>query len=343
MGVPQMKIIKQVMGIDVSKDSLSVSIGSITDYQEQRISKPVAFDNTKKGFKALLAWGEKSQEIDALPLLFVMEATGVYYESLAYFLAEHKQQVVVLLPNKARHYAKTLDIKSKTDKIDAMTLTRFGLERPLQLWQVPNPVMRTLKVLTREYESIKVSATQVKNQVHHSYLPPKETLKRLQQQLALLEKQLKAIERQIKELIAQDPSLEEKIKKIIKIKGLGLMTIVTIIAETNGFALIENTKQLASYAGLDVVHQQSGLKEKKTSISKKGNKQIRRALYMPAISACRFNAELRSWYLRLCEKKNIKKIGVIAVARKLLTLIYTLWKNNTDYNPQYHTTMATAS
>ena len=97
----------------------------------------------------------------------------------------------------------------------------------------------------------------------------------------------------------------------------------------------ENAKQLTSYAGLDIVHNQSGLSIRKTRISKKGNRFIRQSLFMPALSACKHNRKLKLLYDRLVLKKNVKKIGIIAVSRKLLILIYTLWKNNVQYIPNY--------
>jgi transposase len=336
-----MNILKQVIGIDVSKSTLIACYGTLNSKLEQTIGQAVSFDNDTKGHKAFLSWAQKSRLSVDVPLWFVMEATGVYYENLAYFLAENEQQLTVLLPNKAKNYAKTLDNKSKTDKLDASTLTRFGLEKQLKKWQIPNNLLKTLKSLSREYQTIKAMATQVKNQLHakeHSYKPPKETIKRAQQQLRLYNQQLKEIEKQIKDLVEQDSDFNDKIQKIQKIEGVGFMTIVTIISETNGFALIENYKQLTSYAGLDVVHNQSGQSQRKTRISKKGNKFIRAALYMPALCACKYNEKLKQLYIRLVIRKNFKKIAIIAVARKLLILIYTLWKKNIEYVPNYQRT-----
>jgi len=334
-----MEIIKQVVGIDISKDTLSICYGTLTVEQELKTTNPILFDNNEKGFKELIYWAKKTKRSTDRPLYFVMEATGVYYENLAYFLKEKHQKVSVLLPNKTKNYSKTLDIKSKTDKIDTRMLAQFGLERQLRLWQAPPSLIKTLKALTRERQSIKALAVQVKNQLHakeHSYQPSKQTIKRLNQQLSLFDKQISQIEKQIKELVGKDPDIDERIKKVTQIEGVGLMTAVSIIAETNGFALIENTKQLASYAGLDVVHNQSGLKKHKTSISKKGNRFLRKALYMPALAACRYNPKLKKFYVRLVKSKNNKKIAIIAVARKLLILIYTIWKKNVDYIPNYN-------
>ena len=93
--------------------------------------------------------------------------------------------------------------------------------------------------------------------------------------------------------------------------------------------------KLASYAGFDVVFNDSGIKKGKTSISKKGNKFLRKAVFMPALSASKHNQKMKELYIRLISKGKNKKLALIAVARKLLLLIYTIWKNNTDYIPDY--------
>ena len=130
-----------------------------------------------------------------------------------------------------------------------------------------------------------------------------------------------------------DSSLYDKIAKLNTIPGISFMTIISILAETNAFVLVENAKQLVSYAGLDIQHNQSGLKDGKTRISKKGNSFIRNALYMPALCASRHNPDMKTFYTRLIERKPAKKIGITAVARKLLILMYILWKNNTEFEP----------
>jgi transposase len=291
-----MDIIKQVIGIDVSKDTLAVCYGTVDVNQEQIITKAVAFANNLKGFKELMAFVKKHRGQLTAPLYFVMEATGVYYENLAYFLHGKHQKVIVVLPNKTKNFSKTLEIKSKTDPLDARMITQFGLERQMNLWQLPSPLLKTIKDLTREYHSRKDMAAQVKNQLHakeYSHKPLKESLKRNKAILSVFKKQIEEIEKQIKALVEQDSDLNDRINKIDKIEGVGFMTIVSIIAETNGFALIENAKQLASYAGLDVVYNESGLKRHKTTISKKGNRYLRKAIYMPALSACQHNPKLK--------------------------------------------------
>ncbi|MBE2217580.1 MAG: IS110 family transposase [Ignavibacteria bacterium] len=334
-----MQTLKQAVGIDVSKDELVACFGSLNTELRHNISSAASFKNNPAGFKALLTWVNKHADSN-LSVWFVMEATGVYYENLAHFLADKDFDLTVLLPNKIKSYMRTLDNKSKTDNLDAYAITLFGLEKTLRKWRKPDNLFKKLKELTREYTNIKSQAAQAKNRVHakeHSYKPAPETLKRIKEQIKLYNKQLKEIQNQIKELIKQDADLYTKINNIQKIEGVGLMTIVTILAETNGFELIESGKQLTSYAGIDIVHNQSGYKTGKTRISKKGNNFLRKALYMPALSAAKHNEKLKEIYIRLVIRKNIKKIAVIAIMRKLLLLIYTLWKHDAEYIPNYKT------
>ncbi len=333
-----MNILKQIVGIDVSMDTIEVRFGTTDTNQDQQIFNSIIFNNSKLDFKKLIQWTNKNIISKDIPLFFVMEATGVYYENLAYFLFLNKYNVAVILPNKISNYAKSLQSKSKTDSIDAASITSFGLARKLNLWKPPTPIIKSIKSLCREYYSLKANITEVKNQLHaknHSHKPDKLTINRKTKLINLLTKQSREIETQLKSIIQQDKDLSEKIDRIIKIKGLGFISVVTTVAETNAFQLITNQKQLASYAGLDVVFNDSGIKKGKTSISKKGNKFLRKAVFMPALSAVRHNHKMKELYKRLVSKGKNKKLALIAVARKLLLLIYSLWKNNTEYIPNY--------
>jgi len=341
-----MKLIKKVVGIDVSKDTFNVRFGILdSNYIQTISSKNCSFVNGKKGFYKLLqtlnnAFLFKSHEDNSdVPVWFVLEATGVYYENLAYFLMEKKFSVSVLLPNKVKHFSKTLNNKSKTDDLDAAMITQYGLEKELILWNVPAIEMKQLKELSREYQNLVDMTTQIKNKLHakkHSFNPLKETVKRLEQQLIFYKKQIKLVKKQIEETVNSNEELKTRVNNIITIKGVNLITVVNVLGETNGFAMVTNTKQITSYAGYDVVSNESGSYKGKTRISKKGNHFIRRSLYFPALSAARWNDNFKALYKRLCIKKVHKKIAITAVARKLLILIYTLWKKNERFNPDYH-------
>lgn len=340
-----MKLIKKVTGIDVSKDSITVCFGTLDDTLNQKISKAFTFSNDIKGFKKLIKSINnidvfRSEDKD-IPLMFVVEATGIYYENLAYFLNENNYSVYVILPKKLKHYLKTLESKSKTDSLDAAGITQFGLEKTLRCWKAPSEMFKLLKELTREHTSTTVTLSRLKNKLHakeYSHSPNNQTINRLNQQIKFFKKQLNLIKQQIKDLVESDKDLNDRINKITTVKGLGFQTVVTVVAETNGFELFENQKQLTSYAGYDPKHRESGIFKGKTPISKSGNKHLRTAVYLPALCAVRFNNNFKSLYKRLCISKNNKKIALIAVARKLLILIYTLWKKDQEFIPNLKTT-----
>ena len=332
-----MELIKQVLGIDISMDTFICRVGAITADQRTKIGTHKIFNNNIQGIRQFYKFAQ-SQQIDGVTQYFLMEATGVYYEGLAYFLKAQGAHVIVVLPNKAKHFAKTLTIKSKTDPIDAHMLTQMGLEKRLSEWEPPSELMKELKLLTREHLSLKELKTDAKNRVHaktHSFKPGKDTIRRLRREIKLYETLIKEVELSIRSLLQSDTLMWVKIQNILRVNGVGLMTVAKVLAETNAFALIRNGKQLTSYAGLDVVFNDSGKHQGKTRISRKGNSHLRQSVYMPAISAIKSNPNLKAYYDRIIEKGKPKKVGVIAVARKLLLLIYFLWTNETEYDPAY--------
>lgn len=269
-----------------------------------------------------------------------LEATGVYYEQLVHYLHEQTDfHISVMLPNKTKAYFKSLNIKSKTDKIDAKTLGQMGLERDLEPWQPMSNQMRPLRQLTRNRVSLVEMKTAISNKLHaqqHSYMPNKNVVKQLNQQIRLIERQVKETELEIEQVISLDEDLQDRIDKICEIKGLRSITVASIIAETDGFALFSSRSQLVSYAGYDVVQNQSGTSVYgKTRISKKGNRYIRRALFFPAITMSQYEPEFIRLYSRVVERTKIKMKANVAVQRKALVMIYTLFKKNEAYDPNF--------
>lgn len=330
--------LRQCLGIDVSKNHLQVNLCNLEADQRLRVIASTKFDNTAKGLEKLNSWIGKHR-VSNLDLKVVMEATGVYHESAAYFLHEKGFAVSVVLPNKSKAYAKSLNAKSKTDSIDAKILAQMGLERQLEIWQPASHNMRRIKRLCRERVALQEQKTITLNQNHArscEHKPERNSQKRGDQLVKFIEKQITQVEQDIQSSIASDEILKEKIDRICTVKGLGWITVVTIIAETDGFALFKNKGQLVSFAGYDVVQNESGTSVKGTTrISKKGNRHIRRALHFPALMAVRHEPQFKNLFERTFEKSFIKMKAYVAVQRKLLVLIYTLFKNNTPYDPNY--------
>ena len=330
-------IIKQNVGVDVSKDDIKVALCYLRVDHRVVVCSTRTFANTAQGFKQLHEWVNLKREPE-LVVNFTMEATGVYYEGLAFFLYEQNYTLHVVLPNYTKKYVESLGIKSKTDKIDAKALAQMGLERDLRLWQPISPSLLGLKQLTREREALVCTRTTVANQLHayrHQGKPNKESMKRSQQHIAFIDKQVKQIEKEITLFVKQDEKLKTKIGYLDSIPGVGLITAATIVAETNGFAAFESIKQLTSYAGLDVRIQESGKWKGKSRISKRGNSYIRKALYMPSISQKTHDRNTNQFFERIKEKKGSGKIAIVAVERKLLGLMFSLWKKEEMYNVEY--------
>lgn len=340
------KIVQQSLGIDISKDSFTCCLCKRDESMSLFYSMVEEFTNDKTGYNRLVKWVRKQAEKD-IELVYVMEATGVYYEPLAYHLHKLKQKVHVALPSKIKHYFKSLNVKTKTDLNDARIIAQFGVERKLLAWQPRSPILISLRDLTRMYEQVQVQKTAFSNMLHgkeHSHEVNGFVLKSNKSIISSLEKQLKKCEEEIRKLVASEDWLLEKVKKLSTIKGVGFMTVVIIVAETLGFDQFYSVKQLAGYAGYDVVERQSGTSiNGKSRISKKGNSHIRRALHFPALVAARHNEKFKNTYLRIYERTPHKMVGFVALQRKLLCLMFTLWKNDEEYIENYEAKKKVAS
>ena len=332
------RAIKQCFGVDISKHDFTVTLAISHLDKSVSFSQSACFENTTKGFNQFLKWGKKLVNPNT-PTCYLMEATGIYYEPLAYHLAKIHKQVSVILPNKVKHYAKSLNIKSKTDLIDSKVIAQLGVERSHSMWKPPSPVFKELRELTRLYVDLKHERTVFSNRiesVESGHQPNKFIVRTNSGLIKVIDKQILKCETEIKKVIEKECWLQEKVNKMLTINGLGLTTIAIVLAETQGFALIRNRKQLASYAGYDVVQRESGISIKgKTRISKKGNSRIRAALHFPAMVASRYNPTLKEDYQRIIKNKTSKMIGITALQRKLLLLTYTLWKKDECFDQEY--------
>ena len=159
------KIVKQVAAIDVAKDELVVSYGRMYDDWSPEVVAHKTFPNTLKGFVALVAWAGKLMDT-VVPVRYIMEATGVYHESLAYFLDGQGLEVSIVLPNKISNYVRTLKVKTITDKTASEAIAMFGLEKKLDQWHRPKGIYKKLTQLTRERGQLIDERTVLKNQLY---------------------------------------------------------------------------------------------------------------------------------------------------------------------------------
>ena len=332
------RILKQSAGIDVAQKELVVQLGRLYEDLSTELYAHKCFPNTVKGMNALEQWVLKLTE-PTVSIRYVMEATGVYHESLACYLVDHGYSVSIILPNKISNYFRTLSVKTITDKSASEAIALFGLERNLEDWKRPKPVFKYLRQLTRERDQLVQERTMVKNQLHAEKTesgPNTSTLKRIKQRIDLFNKQEIIIKKEIEALVKKENELKQELILLCTIPGVGALTAATVLAETNGFELVRNKRQLASYAGFDVQEKQSGTSVKgKTRISKKGNKNLRKAMHLPALTAIRHDERFKALFARLVSKHGIKMKGAVAVQRKLLEMCYTIFKTRNPYNKNH--------
>jgi len=336
-------LLKYSVGIDMSMKSFTCCILTIDSEQSIKVKGSRKFANTLSGFKNFYDWSVKKHKEVEVPLVYCVEATGVYHENLSFFLHDKNCSLSIILASTSSKYLASLGLKSKTDPIDAKGLAQMGAERKLTLWNPPAKYYSDLRSLTRHHQSLTEDKTAVSNKLHaitHSGKPSKFVIKQLKTQIKHFDKNLKLTSQAITQAINSRPEVRSKIDRICTIKGVAEHTVATVIAETFGFELFESAKQLISYCGYDVVENQSGKTTGKTRISKKGCSRIRRAMHFPAFNAMRPDQPIfYNLYQRTFEKHHIKMKSYVAIQKKLLTTIYALWKNDTEFDPQYQIKM----
>ncbi|MCP4488109.1 MAG: IS110 family transposase [Gammaproteobacteria bacterium] len=332
---------KYCIGIDVDKKTIKVCLMLRSSDLSKKVKGSKTFSNDVVGFQSFTDWLIKRIKEDYIQQSYVMEATGVYHEQLAYYLNDQDKSVHIVLPLKSKRYLQSLGFRSKTDKIDAKGLSMMGCEQELDQWHPASPELLKLRSLTRQIERLQNTKTSFLNQlegVQHAVVMDSLVIKSINKMIKELEGQIAKLEQKVKKMVESDHLLAEKYKLVKPLKGVGLMSFAVVVSETNGFALFKNQRQLVCYAGYDVVENQSGQRSGKTRISKKGNSHIRRILHMSSLSAVRNKVPVfRNLHERLVDRSGIKMKGYVAVQRKLLVVMYSLWKSNTPFDPKFGT------
>ena len=325
------------VGIDIAKKDFKACM-VYSKESKVKVKASSTFYNTAKGFEKFDSWCRKHSK-DCSDINFVLESTGVYGQSLSWFLHLRDYLVHIVLPTRAKSYMKSIGLKSKNDTIDAKGLAIMAHTQQLDNWHPMSKLFYELRALTRYLEQLQAQRTVYLNQkeaIDNSYYDVKIVRKGLESQIKAVDRLILKCKQHIEKTMNKDEQLKERIAHITSIKGVGIITAAVILAETDGFALIRNQKQLTSYAGYDVSENQSGAKAGKSRISKKGNAHIRRAMHLPAFNTVRYELKIfKNLYERVHEKNGIKMKAYVAVQSKLLKLIYTLWKTETDFIDDY--------
>jgi transposase len=314
-------------GIDVSASSLSVALIEPDHAVTQR-----EFANSASGHKALHVWLGKHNA----PVRVSLEATGIYSLDLALALdAAASIEVAVLNPKLVNLFAQTLR-RSKTDAADALVLAEYSQRMPFTAWQRPGVNALRLRTICRYIESLVVDLAEVKNRLHateSTSTTPRAVLVDLKQAQAAFLRRLAKMRREAMKLIQDDELLRQRFALLVSIPGIAEVSALQILSELALLPPGMTVRQWVAYSGLDPVHHESGTSvHKPTRISRAGNRHLRHALYMPTLSAVRFDPHLRAFYQALRARHKTGLQALMAVERKLLHAIYGIFKSGKPYD-----------
>ena len=314
---------KTYVGIDVSKDSLSVALPQSDGWQL------LNFNNTPEGIRALQTRLPHNAHC-------ILEATGSYSVLLAYLLTQAHVDYSVINPKQSHHFAKMQLSITKTDPRDAVLLAQYGraFNPPLSQMSSDNLLkMKQKRTLLRQYK--KQRTMLVNLQAAFAPLPVQDQTSQqsLQTILAHLDKAIEQLNQEISQLCQTD--FEQQFKRLTSIKGISSTIASALIETTNGFQDFSSAKALAKYIGVAPLTYQSGKAGFTQGICRTGDPHLRGMLYMAAWSAIRYNTACREFYQRLKSGGKPAKVALIAVCNKLLRQAFAVVRFDEDYQADY--------
>lgn len=328
------------VGVDVSAKELTVAVQRGTEDIEV-----FAVTNTPDGHKELLKRALGGRQGAAR---FVLEATGLYSLDVALFLEAHpRAEVMVANPRAAKAFARARMRRAKTDTVDARLLLEFAQNMPFQSWKAPSQGALTLRTYARRLRNLANDRAREKNRLHAlsaSNAMPQAIRDDIEDNLAHLELRIDKLEAQAISFLKSQPDLKDRAELLITLPGIAWRSAIYILGELACLDADMDARQLVAHAGLDPRPFQSGTSvHANARISKAGNKYLRAALYMPAITASRCAPEVKAFYERLAQKGKRGLQPAIAVMRKLLHAIHGVLRSATPYDPSRFSPHAVAA
>ena len=278
-------------------------------------------------------------EPDPNAVLVVLEATGTYWMRLATYLHEAGFAISVINPAQAHAFAKALLKRSKTDAIDAQTLTELGARLQPECWSPPPQVYTELAQRLVQRDGLVAARTQFRNQLHALLQQPiviESVRTRLERLIATLDQEIATLEQEIASAIEQDAAWAAAAARLATMKGLGTLTIAWVLTTTINFTLTVTSDAAANYAGLAPQLRQSGSSVRnRPRVGHAGNARLRRAVYMASLSAIQHNPVIKAFYSRLRAAGKPRKVAQCAAARKLLRIAWAVATKDQDFDPTY--------
>jgi transposase len=326
------------LGVDIAKATFEAALWS--GQGPQRLK---SFPNTQAGFDQLAhALQQATEGLGPVRCHLVLEPTGGYELGLALWALEHGWEVSRPHPRHVRDFARGLGQRAKTDRIDALTLARYGAERQPSRWApLPSEVSELESLLSRQRELEQMLGQEKRRQQALSGRPgvAAHVPKSHQQLIETLEQTLKGLAKEIKSHLKQHPHLKEAAKRLEQVPGVGKRNVLWLLVllvkwetRTEGAG---SAKSLVAFAGLDPSTHESGTSVRgRRSISRQGDRRLRALLYMSALGAIRGKNELRRFYQGLVGRGKAKKAALVAASRKILVWAWAVYRDQADFRPQ---------
>lgn len=313
------------LGIDIAKAKLDAALRLDDKYRTK------VFANSPAGFVELVDWLQHH----GVSLSHVcMEATGIYWEAVAAYLADAGHRVSVINPALAKAHARSMGLRSKTDVIDAKVLADFCLHQQPPAWVPPSAAERRLRALVLRHQALVEMQTQEKNrreslreEVHDS----------VHAHLDWLAAELKRIEKAIAQALDDDPDLRGKRDQLASVPGLGQRTIAVLLAYGVSGERFDTARQFVAFAGLSPRQHESGSSVRaRPRMSKIGHAFLRHALYMPAMVTLYHTDWGRRFRERLAAQGKPAKLIIGAMMRKLAQVAFGVIKSGKLFDPTLH-------
>lgn len=255
--------------------------------------------------------------------LVVMEASGGYERSCADLLAGAGLAVAVVNPRQIRRFAGALGTLAKTDTVDAALIAEYGVRMRPSARHRPDPGRSQLAALVVRRRQLVAMMVTERQRVDPAHLD-ESVARDIAHHLRFLEQAMADIEQRINALITAHPLWSRLSRALQAIKGVGPQTATTLITQMPELGTV-GRRQAAALAGLAPFNRDSGTSRGRRFVHG-GRTPLKTALYLAALSAARFNTTLKAFYQRLRDNGKPPKTALVAVARKLLTILNAVAK-----------------
>lgn len=310
------------IGIDVAKDNLAVFVDSTAQHS-------VCVNQIKE----LRQLAKQLKKLN--PTLIVLEASGGYETSAAVVFAEFELPFAVVYPLRVRQFALGVGILAKSDEIDAEVIAYYGRIAQIQAKPLQSDELLQLQAFTtRRLQLIEMRIAE-QNRLETAHPKMQKNIKK---HLVWLEAQIEDLETEINNRIQADETLQETDELLQSVPGVGAVLSATLLTELPELGVLSD-KKISALVGVAPFPRESG-KFKGKRFCRGGRNVVRRVLYMATLSATRFNPIIKQFYDNLCEGGKVKKVAIIACARKLLTILNAMVRNNSHWQPKLKPTSA---